>query len=878
MMPDSGVVSRRWERTKKVFQQAVELPPDARDEYLHRACGGDRDLRAEVDSLLRADAGPAPWFAEPVFEAAAGLLGRDPDLVGNEERIGPYRVLREIGRGGMGTVYLAVRADDEFQQQVAIKLLKRGMDSDELLRRFRQERQILASLDHPNIARLLDGGATPQGRPYFIMEYVEGTPIDAFCDRADLGLVERIALFRQICSAVGHAHRNLVVHRDLKPTNILVTAEGAPKLLDFGVAKLLGSDHVPRLMTATAAGPGPMTPEYASPEQVRGEVITTASDVYSLGVLLYLLLTGGLPYRFESRRPRDIERTILEQAPEKPSQRLGRDSPERGRAAGRRGLLGSRRARFSRELDNIVLMALHKDPGRRYGSVEALDDDLRRCLEGLPVVASGDSLGYRMSKLLGRHKAAVAAALLVLASLIAGIVTTSWQARKARAEQARADRVSEFLVELFRLADPYKLTGGAVSARQLLDEGEKEIRRELGDQPELLATLMDTMAQAYSNLGLYEEAAPLAREALEIRRRVLPPGAAEIAASLDRVGNLSRQGGDYDTADLLFREALEMRRREFGERSVEVAASYEDLAGLRRLQGDYAAAETFYRDTLELRRALLGEDHLQVARTFSNLALLQRDLGRFDEAEKLYRWALDVGIRAAGEKHADVAIYRHNLGELLRNQGNLEAAEELLRQSLALNLELLPPEHPAIATSWSTLALVLQERGAHDEAESLFRRALEHRRNALGEPHRAVANSLNLLGALERERGRLPEARALLEEGLAMRQELLGGEHLVVSYSLVELARLHLAEKDAAGGESLVREALRIQRQSLPEDHWRLAGTRSVLGEILAALGQDDAARALLEQSLGALTERLGAEHHRTREARARLENLGPGL
>ena len=462
-------------------------------------------------------------------------------------RVGDYEVVRHLGSGGMGSVYLAVRADRRYRKEVAIKILKRGLDSEEILRRFRQERQILASLDHPNVARLLDAATSDAGQPCFVMEYVEGTRIDRYCDDRRLSIRERLELFRTVCDAVQAAHRGLVVHRDLKPGNILVTTEGAPKLLDFGVAKLLDPDSFPQTVVPTALPYHPMTPDYASPEQVRGEAITTASDVYSLGVLLYRLLTGHRPYRVDLRRPAEMERVICEVEPEKPSATTSssRDgtatSETRPRAEGSPEKL---RRRLAGDLDTIVLKALAKEATHRYGSVFQLSEDLRRHLEGLPILARRPTFGYRAGKFLRRYRAGVAMACLSVALLLAGIATTTWQAQIARSERARAESekaVAEeavsFMETLFEIADPSQAKGETVTALEILEKGAERFA-ELEDQPQVQARLMDSIGRSYQGLGLYEEAARQLEEALETRRRVLGDDHLETAETLDNLAGL----------------------------------------------------------------------------------------------------------------------------------------------------------------------------------------------------------------------------------------------------------------------------------------------------------------------------------------------------
>src|SRR5688500_3990721 len=439
--------------------------------------------------------------------------GRAPAL---ERRIGPYRILRELGQGGMGVVYLAARADEQFRKRVALKVIRSGGASEEVVRHFKRERQILAGLDHPNIARLLDGGTTDDGLPYFVMEYIEGEPLLEYCDSRKLPVAERLKLFQAICSAVQYAHRNLVVHRDIKPGDILVAEDGSPKLLDFGIAKLLNPELAGEALIATAMS---MTPTYASPEQARGERITTATDVYSLGVVLYELLTGHLPYRLLSRQPLEILKAISEQEPEKASTAI-----ERAENKLQRRLRG--------DLDNILMLALRKEPPRRYASVEAFSDDIRRYLEGLPVKARQPTAAYRTGKFLRRHVAGVAASAVFVGLLIGFAAAMAVQSarvtrerdlaeqERAAAQQERetAQRVSAFLVDLFRVSDPSRSRGETITAREVLDRGTTKIATELKDEPEVRATLMSTMGTVYSNLGLYDKALSLLEEALQTRK------------------------------------------------------------------------------------------------------------------------------------------------------------------------------------------------------------------------------------------------------------------------------------------------------------------------------------------------------------------------
>ena len=496
------MIPERWKRVEALFEQALETPEAERSQFLQKI---DDELRPEVESLLSAH-GQAFLDEPDRFFSSEGI---DSLLAG--ETIDRYRIIREIGRGGMGAVFLAERADDEYQKKVAIKLIKRGTDTDSVLRHFRNERQILASFDHPNIARLFDGGTTESGLPYFVMEYIDGLPIDEYCNTHALSVIERLKLFREVCNAVSYAHRHLVIHRDIKRSNILITAEGVPKLLDFGIAKILqqGDGAEP---LATMTGMRVMTPEYASPEQVRGKPMTTASDVYSLGLVLYELLTGQLPYRFTSRSPHDVARVITEQEPTRPSTAVkGRDSrigPNRtdfpDSSDSRFTLHPSRSLRG--DLDNIVLLALRKEPERRYQSVEQFSEDIRRHFEGRPVHARKDTVGYRAAKFVRRNKLALAAAALVLVSLIGGIIATSWQAHIATREKARAERRFNDVRKLannvlFDYHDAIKSLPGATKVRERLVKDALNYLDSLAGEAHGDPALQRELAAAYERVG-----------------------------------------------------------------------------------------------------------------------------------------------------------------------------------------------------------------------------------------------------------------------------------------------------------------------------------------------------------------------------------------
>jgi tetratricopeptide (TPR) repeat protein/predicted Ser/Thr protein kinase len=801
--------------------------------------------------------------------------------------IGPYRLLKELGRGGMGVVYLAARADEQYQKRVAIKVIKAGMDGAEVVRHFRRERQILAGLDHPNIARLLDGGATEDGLPYLVMEYIQGQPLHSYCDSQKLPIVERLKIFQQVCSAVACAHRNLIVHRDLKPSNILVTAEGVPRLLDFGIAKLLNPELSGDAPTATGLA---MTREYASPEQARGEPVTTSSDVYSLGVLLYELLTGRRPYRLKTRQPLEVLKAVCEEEPEKPSTAVGRtedltDGSPTGAitteevSVTRKGTRQKLRRRLSGDLDNIALMALRKEPQRRYASVEALSEDIRRYLEGRPVTARKGTVAYRMGKYVRRHALGVTVAAVFVVLLMGFSVSMAIQsARLARErdtaakERDKAEKVSAFLVDLFRVSDPSEAKGNTITAREILDKGAEKIAGELEEQPAVKAALMDTMGRVYGALGLYDKAILLLEDALTLRRQALGNDHRDVAASLNNLANVRFDKGDYAGSEPLYREALAMRRKFLGNEHPDVAKSLNNLANVLTEKGDYAGAEALYREALAMKRKLLGNEHPDVAKSLNNLANVLDQKGDYAGAEALYREALAMKRKLLGDEHPDVAMSLDNLAVVLSEKGDYAGAEALDREALAMHRKLLGNEHPNVAWSLNNLASVLDHEGDYAGAEALLREALVMRIK-LGDEHPNVAQGLSILGQALYHQHRLAEAEKTLRESLELRRKTLPPDHPDLAETLIGLGEVLAAEGQAQEAEAMLRQALEIRRKTLPKDHPGVAEAESALGACLTRLGKFDEAESLLLASYPILRSKQSASPS-TEEAGRHLVEL----
>ena len=879
----------RWRRMRGLFEELVDVSPERRRRALVEVADDDPELAREVRSLLLSSEEAASMLDDAMAGALASAVGeREDGELAPGTRVGPYALEREIGRGGMGVVFLATRADRAYRSAVAVKVLRASFADAELRARFRTERQILADLDHPNVARLLDGGATPSGRPYLVMEHVDGVPITEFCDRRRLDTEARLGLFLEVCEAVGFAHRNLVVHRDLKPANILVTAEGDPKLLDFGIAKLLEPERSAHTVAATEAGARLMTPGYASPEQILGEPVTTATDVYSLGILLYELLAGRLPWEQDETLPEAVRRVLAEGVPRPPSTAVtlpasGRSSSTTGTttitaeqvAAARRAQPGPLRRRLRGDLDDIVLMALRREPERRYASVDHLAEDLRRHLAGLPVSARPSTVLYRAHKFVRRHREAVAIAAslaVLLASLVAFYTLRLRQERgQAEDEAEKARRVAEFVVDLFEVSDPSRSRGETITARELLDQGQRRLSG-LDAEPKIQSAMMNTIGNVYRTLALYDEAEPMLEGALERRLR-LAGGAAspEVAESLQSLGRLRGAQGDSVTAEALQRRALDTWQALSVEGSAELARSWDDLGAALFDRGDYAAAEAAHREALEVWRARGAGSRKERADSLDRLAAALHEQGRYQDAERHYREALAIRLVVHGEGSLEVSDSHSNLGNLLRFVDRPAEAEAAHRRALEIRRDVLGPEHPNLTTSLNSLAVLLASQGRLEEAVPLFEEALDIRVRSLGPDHPRVGVPLTGLADAYRRLGRLDDAETLFRRSIELHRASLPAGHPFIAHPLVGMGTTLAASGDHDAAARLYREALEIRRAALEATHWEIPYTEGLLGRELVQLGEVEQGLVLLSRSHARLSELLGAENSRTVAAGERL-------
>ncbi len=862
---------------------ALELSDEDQETYLAEVCADDHELRAEVEDLLAGRSGAADFLESavrgPIDETTSnGPLGEDP-LFGSV--IGSYRVESLIGAGGMGAVYLATRADQEYEQQVAIKLLHAGMAGNDMARRFRAERQFLAMLEHPNIAGMHDSGSTGDGRPYLVMEYVEGKPLDRYCEEHGLGVRDRIRLFLKICDAVTFAHRNLVVHRDLKPGNILVTEEGEPKLLDFGIAKLLDPALMPDGHELTRTGMRPMSPQFASPEQIRGLPITTASDVYSLGVVLYELLAGELPHHFEDYSAASMERELARE-PTAPSVAVSAgNAPEGPRI--RRQLAG--------DLDAIVLKALRDEPEHRYPAVDDLGDDLRRHLEGLPVKARRGGLAYRAGKMIRRHKVTAIMSALVAGLILSFSIAVVGEQRRTTRERDRAERIADFMVGVFEQASPDLSGDGTISARGVLERGAGRIEEEFSDFPETQADLLLTVGQVYAHLGMFLDAVPLLRRSVELREEIGGAESPELPEAMNQLSYALIELGAWDEALPLLDRALAIGERELGEEHEEYVASLKLMGQLHWRRSEPAKAVPYYRRALELSERIFGPNDPKTAQAMGELAIDLTELGEFDEAERLHLRANEIFENAIEPFPAEHATSLSCLGVLYWETGRLTEAAHHLELSLEMHEQIALPDDSTIGSTLNNLALIQADRGELEKATSLLRRSLEIKLRGLEENSPAVLATRNNLASVALEFGRLEEALSewteVLEEcrvvfapdsertakvlrSMAVVEHFLGRDleaqkHLRESSGILERsfdehhpgrirsmgvdAQIQLATRNTAGAERLLRHVVSQAdaASSLPEV-WQIHA-RGRLVEALITTGHLDEAAEHLDRA-----------------------------
>ncbi|HEX6316182.1 MAG TPA: serine/threonine-protein kinase [Gemmatimonadaceae bacterium] len=812
-----------WERLQSLFHGAADKPRQEWHAYLEVQAPNDPELRDRVLAMLEADARDASVLHRDATALAGELLDASTSAIGR--RIGPYRITRLLGEGGMGVVYLAER--DDLGTQAAVKILRDAWVSPSRRERFAAEQRLLAQLSHPAIARLFDAGTLHDGTPWIVMEYVPGMPLTEACRSRRLGVVERLRLFRSACEAVVHAHQHLIVHRDVKPSNILVREDGALKLLDFGIAK-----HLEQLQEAerTQTGMRVMTPAYAAPEQVRGSAIGVYTDVYSLGVVLYELLADRLPYELSTRTPGEVERAILEVEPEPVSV-----------AARRAGgsAVAATRARWN-DLDVLCATAMHKEPARRYASVDALIRDVDHVLAGQPLDAQPDSVRYRAARFVARTRgpvASAAAALVMSVSLVGFYTVRLANARDAAmAEAERTSRVQRFVTQLFQGGDPAAGPAESLRVVSLVDRGEQEARS-LTSEPLIQAELFQTLGSIYQQLGRLERADTLLRESLERRAASRGDSSAEVGASLIALGLLRTDEAKYAQAESLARAGLAVSRRTLPSTHPQVAEATEALGRVLSEKGDYRAAIAVLEDAVRLREQT-DPATAEFAGSLYELANAHFYAGNHDASDSLNRVVLDLHKRLYGERHPAVSDDLINLGAGQFERANYPDAERFYREALAITVGHYGQDHFKTAANLTMLgrSLVMQEKW--DEATRVLRQALAVRERVYGPVHPAVASTVNELGSVALQQARYDEAAAAYRRMIAIYQAIHRGKHYMIGIAQGNLASTLMAQGNNREAELLFREALDMYVSTLPPTNTNIGIGRIKLGRSLLRQGR----------------------------------------
>ncbi len=857
-----------YQRAKELFLEAVELPEEEREAFLEKECAGDTDLIERVRALIAADRDDDSLLDQD----AAALLSYDAEETvasepdGTPTEIGPYRLLRKIGEGGMGEVWLAEQTRP-VRRKVALKIIKRGMDTKQVVARFEVERQALALMEHPCIAKVFDAGETPRGRPYFVMEYVQGVPITEHCDRQRLTNRERLDLFVLVCEGVQHAHHKAVIHRDLKPSNVLVAIHDdkpLPKIIDFGVAKATGQ-KLTDLSMHTQLGMLIGTPAYMSPEQAEmtGQEVDTRADVYALGVMLYELLVGALPFDVKELHQAGLEamvRKIREDEPPRPSARLTTLGEQSTESAKRRNTeLPALKRELSGDLDWITLKAMAKERTRRYDSPRELAADIERYLTDEPVLATPPSAIYRAKKFVKRHTVGVTAAAVAVLALVVFAVTMTVQAGRIAAERDRANheaeakgQVSDFMKNLFAVSDPSEARGNSITARELLDAGAAKIEQ-LEDE-RTRTELMETIGDVYRNLGLYPEAEKLLQQALDDRRRLLGDEHPETLASLNSLGFLYWKQARYDEAEQLYLEALETGRRVLGDEHPQVLHTMNNLGIVYRNQFRSDEAEAIYLETLSIRRRLLGDDDPETLATQMNLGNIYSRKGDYDEAEQIYLKVLEAERRVLGEDHPGTFPTAVNLAIVYREQGRLDESETLFRETLERQRRVLGEDHPEALRSMNILGLVWLDQERYEDARTLYIENVESRKRVLGDDHPDTLLSMGNLALAYMKLERFDDAESLYLETLETQERTLGEGHPNTAVSLYNLARLYRdTDRFAESGEYFER-TLKVDEQALGPDHPYVADDLEEYAKLRRKMG-DAAGAAELEARVKAIRD-----------------------
>ncbi len=903
-------MSHNQNKTNQLFLAAIELPEQQRDAYLKKACDGDELLQQEIKALIQNADLAAVFFEQFEDQLLETQLNELEDYGARGVRLGSYEIEHMLSQGGMGSVFVAQRADGQFERTVIIKMLPMDLQLEQLQEKFKSEVKLLARLQHPNIAQLHDAGVTEDSQPYFVMEYVRGRQIVEYCNANQLTIKQRLALFLELLQAIQFAHQNLIVHQDIKPSNILVSNEGSVKLLDFGIASTLVDSS-----GSSAVRGGDYSSVYVTPEQLTNSAITTATDTHQLGQLLFELLTGTAPSEI------NLSFTKVGQLPLKSwLDQLLSDSPQEINEIAKRCNMSQSAYcnRLAGDLDAIVSHAMHENVAERYASTELFAGDIRAMLTHYPVTAREGSVFYRIKKLLRRNRLLVAGLGLLMLVAVMFSSLMAWQAKEIAVERDKALQVMDLLVEVFETASPTKFPGQDLTASEILERGTKHVSDQLVDQPDVQAALLEVIARTQQNLGNYSEAQQAFEAAMELRQQTARLESVDVARLLLFLGDNQRLLAHYSLAVEQLEQGQKILRQLPGDHRDLIADALGKLGRVKVLQGELVEARLVLQKAADMQRELVGEKHIAYAQALNDLASVGFAEGKFSEVELLLRQELDIreALSDSGQKRdPDYATNINNLGLALFRQGKLEQSEPLFRHAVILREQIYVEPHPEQAQSLTNLGLLLDAQGNSDEALVFLQQALDIRLLIFGEKHMRVAQSHNNLGMLYLSQAKFAEALQRYSAALPIIEDALGAEHsamatllsnmahsnlelgnidlaqeqylqslhirrqtlpaghLFLSYSQIGLGRTYTAKGQGDTAVEFINQGLTLRQEKLPADHWLIGEAQFALAEALVVKGDDERALKLARSALAILTEKKGREYYLTRRATAYLGN-----